>query len=249
MINLTSLNICPYEPRALSAGWNKNMDEPKYKTDIQNAQGTVLGEGNMVIMMFQGTGSSETSQELLESIERHLEQLPEVRPYRLLQVEELAGLLGSIVQKRMQAEDWKQLHKDFQTVSLKLVMLRGATSPDNPEMTLQILEMVWRDECSDMIQRFTKLDRLPDRTVQEKFRDADRDSKWLERLQSAAEDLDRIVNQSVTVDDLRVDEVRDTLYNLERVSSQLLNFLDDQLQKTIKELDTDIEKLRATFIP
>ncbi len=172
------------------------------------------------------------------------------RPYNLLQIKGMPDLIHAVVQRRMQAEDWKQLHADYQAISLKLVILRGAASPDNAEMALHGLETHWRLECSSMIEYFIKLERLPDGIVKQEFSFAESNSNWLLRLRVAAEQMDAIIDECATPDDLRhrMKEVVSTLYTLELISSQLLNFLDARLQKTIKELDRDIEAARSNFV-
>jgi len=201
-------------------------------------------------LMSERVSSSTWLKAYMQTLSRiPIVQLPVRKSYRLLLLKKPPELLSLIVQRRMKAEYWKRLHEDYQNISLKLVIVRGIASPDNLEMALQGLETHWRMECSDMIYRFIKLERLPDGTVKEDFLNADCNSKWLEGLRSAAEKLDNIVDQCEIAADLRVhiEGVKATLYNLEVVGSKLLNFLDARLQRTIKELDEDIESLRATF--
>ncbi|MGB0385540.1 MAG: hypothetical protein ACPGWR_12010 [Ardenticatenaceae bacterium] len=159
-------------------------------------------------------------------------------------------LFDAMVQRRMQAEDWKLLHEDGQTISFKLFMVRGAISADHMAFALESLEMQWRMECSDLIKRFIRLEHLPDRRVREQFREANRRSRWLERLQQNTERLDYIVDQCAMPADLQV-YMRDlsaTLYRLERISNELLRFFDDKLLRTLRELEHDIEEARRHFL-
>ncbi len=156
----------------------------------------------------------------------------------------------NMVQQRMQAEDWKQLHKDCQTITFKLFLIRGAISRDNIEFALETLEMQWRMECSDLVKRFMSLEYLPNRYVKRQFLETSRCNTWLDRLKKDVDYLDLLVDQCALPEQLQhaMKEVSMTLYRLERTSNELLRFFDDQLLKILRELEYEIENARRHFM-
>jgi hypothetical protein len=172
------------------------------------------------------------------------------RRHHLLQVKDLPDLLSSIIQRRLQTEDWKHLHADCQAISLKLVIIRGVASPDNLHMVLHDLETHWRMECSNMITKFIALEHMPDSYAKRELVKANNTARWFEKLELIIQQTDQIIDLCVTVEDLKVHQ-RDlmaSLFSMELVVGQLLNFLDSRIQKTIRELDGDIEKIRANLM-
>jgi hypothetical protein len=155
-------------------------------------------------------------------------------------------LLHPIDERRIQAEDWKQLHEEFQKISLKLVLVRGIVSPKNLHWVLQGLEIQWTLDCQDLIQKFIDLDRLPERVAKREFIAAHENGGWLAQLRSCSLELDGIIRQCVEPEELgsRLEEIIALLLRLERVGGQLLGYLDSRLQRVIKELDQAIYQAR-----
>lgn len=156
----------------------------------------------------------------------------------------------NMVQQRMQAEDWKQLHKDCQVITFKLLLIRGAISRDHIEFALDALELQWRMECSDLIKRFMRLEHLPDRHVRQQFLETSRCNTWLDRLEKDTDDLDLLVDECTWPEQLQrsMKEISMTLYRLERTSNELLRYFDDKLLKTLRELEHEIEDARRHFM-
>lgn len=162
---------------------------------------------------------------------------------------DLLAMLHPIEENRMQAEDWKSLHEDFQRISLKLVFVRGAVAGEDLKLALQGLQDHWSFDCRDLIQYFVNLERLPERMVRREFITESAKSKWLVNIASYALALDGIIDECKEAEDLRgrFGEILATLRRLELISGQLLSFLDFRLQKVIKELDLAIAQARRSL--
>ncbi len=160
----------------------------------------------------------------------------------------LANSLTSLIQRRMQLEDWKGLHEEYQSISLKLVIIRAAMSDEDSSVLLRDLVNHWSIECSSLILSFCELAGLRDGIVKREFL-TDQNARRLEALQALTLAIDEIVNQSYTVQLLegRRKELGIALTGLERVGNELLKFLDRRMQRTIRELDGDLEQARASF--
>jgi len=159
---------------------------------------------------------------------------------RLSQVKKLPHLLSSIVELQMQAEGWKQLHKDSQDISHDLFLLLGSVLPKDLRTTLGDLEIRWYTIYNN-ITSFTKIGYLPSRIVKEEFMN----SGWLSRLQLEANKIDIIISECVTEEDLliKMEEFKTGLNRLGRIASEMLKSLDGKLQETMKELNTATRKL------
>ncbi len=70
----------------------------------------------------------------------------------------------NIVEKRINARDWKLLHLKAQEISLKLIVIRGSMSSDF-QLLLHDLEVLWQQDCSGKIVQFVRLDGLANGTV------------------------------------------------------------------------------------
>jgi|SRR5215216_5014329 len=156
---------------------------------------------------------------------------------------EVFRLLGAIEENRMQAEDWKSLHEDFQRITLKLILVRGIVAGEDLKLALDSFEDHWTLECRDLIQSFIDLERLPERTARREFVIASEKSGWLVQLRSYALELDGVIGQA---EDPRIQiaKLLTALLRFERLSSRLLSYLDFRLQKVIKELDQAIAHAR-----
>ncbi len=74
-------------------------------------------------------------------------------------------LITPIVQRRKQAEDWKQLHVDIQNISFNLLMISKCVLPSDPDITWKDLKMLWKPICASPLKSFINLEKLPDRVV------------------------------------------------------------------------------------
>ena len=151
----------------------------------------------------------------------------------------------SVQQLQIQAEDWKELHKDLQDISHMLFILQGLVLPDDLDTTLHDLVTHWYSMMIEYrIRGFFDMGNLPDRTVKKEFMNTVERNKWLENLRSETEKMDEILSKCEVGGDLRhhIREVRATVNSLGRISSEMLRFLDGRLQKTIRELDTNIQE-------
>jgi hypothetical protein len=186
---------------------------------LGQVQGSVVGDHATVTMIFQNG---------------------ERRSVQILK------LLGPIDEHRIRAEDWKSLHVEFQRITLKLVQVRGAVSDQNLDFALIRFEDHWTHDCRDLIQRFAELERLPARATKQEFILANEKGGWLAQLLSHAVALDQIVSRCIDAEALRAHlaDILATLLRLERVGSQLLDFLDSRLQRVIKELDQAVANAR-----
>lgn len=164
---------------------------------------------------------------------------------------QLFALLGPLAQRRLQAEDWKQLHVEYQSLSLKLIILRGQIWPANLDGVILALEYNWSGECSALIHQYTDLERLSEGPVKTEFTSANRRSNWLARLETSAQRIDTLVGQCESAEDLaaRLAELTAELHRVERMCSELLTFLDSRLQRAIRELDKELEVVRASLAP
>ena len=156
----------------------------------------------------------------------------------------------NMAQQRMRAEDWKKLHNDCQVITFKLLLIRGAISRDHIDFALDVLELQWRMECSDLIKRFMRLEHLPNRYVRKQFVKTSLCNTWLDRLKQDTDNLDLLVDQCTWPEQLQhsMKKINMTLYSLERTSNELLRFFDDKLLKTLGELEHEIEDARRYFM-
>jgi len=209
----------------------------------------------IVIPYFALVNEQVPSRTWLETYRQILSRIPIIglavpNPNRFPEIKNLANSLGTIAQWRIQARDWKFLHQKCQGISLKLIILRGVISTNDLQMVLHDIENYWMDECSVMIVSFWRLDGLPDGLARQEFTSSEHGKRWLQTMQNISGQVDDIVDQCVTTEDLLVhlSEISDALHGLERTSSELLNFLDHQLQRAISELDKDIELARTSIV-
>jgi transcriptional regulator with XRE-family HTH domain len=117
------------------------------------------------------------------------------------------------------------------------------------ERALQLLYTYWLNECSGKIRRFIEFERLPDRVVKRDFMSVNQNQNWTDELRREAQKVNYILGQSLTVGEFqkRASLFEAALRGLEKTSCQVLEFLDGRLQRTLKELDSDIGKARTNF--
>lgn len=154
---------------------------------------------------------------------------------------------GGISNCRIQARDWKHLHLEAQEISLKLTVLRGSVFPDNYQILLHDLEVLWQQDCSKRILQFVRLDGLADGVVKRKFISLEHCRQWISELKVTAEELDQLIGECLYPGDLsvRFSRIRFLLARVERTTCTLLSFLDSQLQKSIDELEGEVERARV----
>lgn len=235
-------------PKATIVNWvSGRVTKPRSWRDLVKLAAVLDLSESEATAVLQSAGHPSIAELLAAASDEQDRDL--LSPWAKVVLRRLDQALGSIVKRRIQAEEWKRLHEDCQTISLKLSIVRGVASPDNAEMALYGLETHWRLECSDMIRRFVELEHLPDGAVKQDFMTANQNSSWFRSLQQTAERIDQHVDQCETVEDLRIQmkHIVANLHSLELTSGQILKFLDARLQRTLKELDRDIERARASF--
>ncbi len=161
-------------------------------------------------------------------------------------------LLSSLAEKRMQVQDWKELHEKFQDLSIKLIIIRGLISSDDYETIIHDLEIHWSFECGPKIMRYMQFGRIiRNGHVRDKFEEVDRHSDWSNKIMNLVQKINEIINQSLEPENLktRMKFLREYLSSLERINGSILAFLDDNLKVKISELENDFEKLRSRLLP
>lgn len=159
-------------------------------------------------------------------------------------IDDSANTLKVVVQSRIQViRDTIYLRQQCQHINNKLTVLQGILSPDDLQITLIDLENHWTMECSEQIKHFVRLDEIATNQTVREFVDSDYGKQRLTDLQLTADSLDRLIDQCTTVEDLqiRLSKVQSHLLRLLMINSQILSFLDAQLEKIIGNLSTEIE--------
>lgn len=159
----------------------------------------------------------------------------------------LSTRLSAISSRRIQAQDWKQLHHEAHRVSIRLMTLRMVATAGN--LSPLDLDTLWMMETRSMINGLSQLSSLPFGTVKQTLVEQDQRTKWLIRLFNESSNLDELISQCTTFNDLQklLGKIVHSLVITEKVNAELLYYIDEQLQRTIRELDNDVENLRTIF--
>ncbi len=149
--------------------------------------------------------------------------------------------LSTIIEHRVQAEDWKELHEQSQIISKNLFELRGMILLSD-DVALRILLQSWQIMHSSAIREFVRFEKLSDGPVRERFLQRNQETVWLINLSGDRQKMDNIINELKDATQLqaRMREIMETLNKLEAAFSQILYFADQGLKKTIRELDKAI---------
>lgn len=182
-----------------------------------------------------------------------LGRLPIIRafvpsPNQILK-QKAASDFAVIIDRRIQARDWKYLHLTVQEINFKVVVIQG-TVQRNRITILQDLVDLWQLDCSGILTQFIRLVGLAEGTVREEFASLDFCQEWLSQLKLAADELDRSVAECKKSEEIldRFSEIQQAVSYLVRITGQLLVFLDKRLKKTIDELEKEIETARESLM-
>lgn len=158
--------------------------------------------------------------------------------------------LHAVVTRKMDAQDWKQVHEDCQEINLRLIILRGALSDSDPYMSYSALHMHWRMDCSRRIKQLARFEHLADAPVKQELAGSGHHSHWLRDMLNITQEVDLIVTQCATPEQLQaaITVIRTQLSALEISSNELLKYVDVQLKLTLRNLERDIESARTQFI-
>ena len=145
---------------------------------------------------------------------------------------------------RTQVLHWKLLHKKYQDLCLKLIIVRGLISSDDYEIMLHDLEHHWRNECINLICQCTELSRIISiGTVKAEFENEDRRNNLTKQIKILAKNINSLVDECVEPKDLapKMKAIRSYFSSLENINSYILTFIDDKLKIKIGELKPDFE--------
>ncbi len=162
------------------------------------------------------------------------------------------SVLGPIGQKRIEAQQWKQLHEDCQRLSSDLALVRKSIMLDDMDTTIHDLEMLWEMRCSDKARTFADVDRLPNGPVKQEFLRTISETAWIDRVKTVICTVDEIQIRICKPNNIfgggqsreSLDELINALGVLETIINQMLQFFDDRLKRVLQDLDTEIESAR-----
>jgi len=148
----------------------------------------------------------------------------------------LSDPLGVIVQRQEEAQAWKQLHEQYQTVSLELAVIFKVVSRRTPAIVLGALESHWQMEASNRVHECIDTRQMTGGLVKQKFVRDKNVRSWRESLRTHATTMDSLADEcckETRILRARLDEVFQTLSELQYYCSQLLFFIDSRLKSTL----------------
>ena len=141
-------------------------------------------------------------------------------------------LLNPIDESRLQAANWKKLHKVLYEISEEAIDVRRLIARKKEPGEFM---RPWQS-CSDNIEEFIKLKCLPETPTRSCFDTEMKEKKWLEQLGKCRWELDDIIGSQ------KIEE--DAFLELERLSRRILKLLDNRLQTAIEAIDAKINDAR-----
>lgn len=157
-----------------------------------------------------------------------------------------------IVGQIAELKEWKILQENFQHLSVQLSMMQTQMSSENYGRASTLLEINWQRDCWRIIDSYLNISgTIHNSQVKEEL---ERNIRLLERLLQEAVNINSLVQKFLKeVNDkskgsknlkLRVERIINSLFNLERINSEFLQYLDNQVKVKISEMELDYEKLR-----
>ncbi len=157
--------------------------------------------------------------------------------------------IDSLTQKRRQAEDWKQLHSECHDFYGLILVLRRGVIPYESQRTQEVLLEHWQNEASFRIWQFTQLTKLHDGVVKQELLQIESARNWFYSMNTCAKSLDNIIRDALTPEDIETNVVQiiHSLEHLYTITNELLKYLDGRLQKTIVDIESDVDHARNGF--
>ena len=174
-----------------------------------------------------------------------------------LQAVDMAKYLSAIKIHTEQARSWKMLHEEYQQVCVKVAKVNSTISnvrfpADDLNISFQTFVTAWGTDIYTLVDEQKALNGLENSSVRDLVEACLRENLWQEEMNVSVNAIIRQINggkKDISTWPLRMPKVKHYLADLEFMSCQFLDWVDQQLKSAIMELERNLKQAFSLLPP